>query len=150
MARRRRSTVASGRGSWTPLGRPPRPAPEDFFPHDLLEDADRLRHRQNDLFLPQPLRTVYQGGPRYSYRSPLYPLARPAESRLSVFARNAPRLNAGLRVDRRVVLCVKRKFRRESLFALRKIGFKGSSPGRRSKFTDKLYRRSGDSRYSCV
>lgn len=44
----------------------------------------------------------------------------------------------------RVQFCVRRKVRREVLFAIRKVGRSGSSPGRYRR-----YRRTGDSRYSC-
>lgn len=45
---------------------------------------------------------------------------------------------------KRVVFCVKRKLRREVLFAFRRVGFRGSSPGNRRK-----YRRNGNSLHGC-
>lgn len=48
-----------------------------------------------------------------------------------------------LRVPSRVRFCIRRKERRSILFAYRKVGYRGSSPGRRG------YRRVQDSQYSC-
>lgn len=45
---------------------------------------------------------------------------------------------------KRVLFCVKRKIRREVLFAFSRAGRKGSGPGRRGK-----YRRNESSQYSC-
>jgi len=149
MARRRRSTVplTPGRGSYPSSAHSA--APGDFLPHDLLEDAATRARVRSDLSPRAWLRTVYQEGPLFGYARPLSP-TKPREARLSVFSRNAPSLFAGLRVDRRVQFCVSRKIRRESLFAYKKIGYRGSSPGRRSKYNRKLYQRSGNSRYSCL
>lgn len=49
-----------------------------------------------------------------------------------------------LRSPWKVHFCVQRKQRKEVLFALRKVGFRGSSPG-----SGGGYRRGGDSSYSC-
>lgn len=46
------------------------------------------------------------------------------------------------RIPSRVLFCVKRKRRRETLFALKKVGFRGSSP-------KKHYRRNANSNYGC-
>lgn len=46
-----------------------------------------------------------------------------------------------MRVPRHVLFCVRRKSRREVLFAYRRAGFSGSAPRR--------YRRTAESRYSC-
>lgn len=156
MARRRRPTDPLTRGRPSPGLAPawtPGAAPRDFFPHyDLLEDADRRRSIWSDLSPPTPLRTVYQRGTRgaliQNRWSPLYPPAKPRQ-RLSVFGGKAPSLFAGLEVNKRVLFCLRRKQRRESLFALRRVGFRGSSPGSRSQYNQKYYQRSGDSRYSC-
>lgn len=47
-----------------------------------------------------------------------------------------------IRVPRKAVFCVRRKSRREVLFALRRAGFRGSAPKRH-------YRRSQDSLWRC-
>lgn len=51
-------------------------------------------------------------------------------------------------VPREVAFCVKRKQRREALFARRQIGFSGSSRGRR-RFDGRYYRRTVESAYGC-
>lgn len=48
----------------------------------------------------------------------------------------------------RVLFCVRRKARREVLFAYSKAGFGGSSPGRRDR-SGRKYRRSASSAFSC-
>lgn len=45
---------------------------------------------------------------------------------------------------RRVLFCVRRKARKEVLFAHSKVGYRGSSPGRR-----RTYRRTGNSAFRC-
>lgn len=49
-----------------------------------------------------------------------------------------------VRNPKRVLFCVKRKIRREVLFAFRRAGFRGSGPGRR-----RTYRRNGNSSHGC-
>lgn len=146
-SRRRPSPLTGGRDF--PLTSPHRAAPPDFFPHDLLEDAERRARVWSDLSPRTSLRTVYQEGPqKWRVTYPHSP-AKPRVARLSVFGGNAPSLFVGLKLDRRVLECVRRKQRRESLFAFRKVGFKGSSPGRRSKFNNQFYQRRYTSNYSC-
>lgn len=146
MARRSRRAGPLTRGRDFPLTSAHSAAPRDFFPHDdLLEDADSRSRVWSDLSPRSTSRTVYQEGPRFVN----VPFAKPRAARLSVFGGKAPSLFAELRLGRRVLTCVKRKIRRESLFALQKVGFKGSSPGRRSKFNRKFYQRNYTSHYSC-
>lgn len=148
MARRSRprDPLARGRGSFP--SSPHRAAPRDFLPHDLLEDAASVARVWSDLSPRDTLRTVYPWAGAHDV-DPLYPPAKPRVARLSVFGGRAPSLFAGLRAPKRVLFCVRRKIRRESMFALRKIGFRGSSPGRRSKFNKKYYQRNYSSQYSC-
>lgn len=49
-----------------------------------------------------------------------------------------------IRVPMRARFCVQRKQRREVLFAFRRVGYSGSSPGRRN-----TYRRSANSHWRC-
>lgn len=49
-----------------------------------------------------------------------------------------------VRRPERVLFCLKRKVRREVLFAFRRAGYRGSGPGRR-----RTYRRNGNSLHGC-
>lgn len=134
-------------------------APGSFFPHDDLENADRRANLLQSLLQRTPRATAYQG--RVHQGVPRRFVARPVRFKSPVFlplvAPRGPRARRGgerlpfrLTLPLRVEACVRRTQRREALFALRKIGFAGSSPGRGSRFTGKWYRRTGDSNYACV
>lgn len=131
----------------------PRPAPRAFF---LEGDDSRRAEVLRRLLQRAPVATAYPG--RGAAGVPRRFVARPLRSSGPVFGfalspRSRPPLGRGgmrLTLPLRVEACVRRTQRREALFALRKIGFAGSSPGRRSRFTGKRYRRTGDSNYACV
>lgn len=171
--RRRSDPLTRGRGS-PPLSHPPGAAPRDFFPAEyLFQEQDRRAIGINDLFKRAPDEAVQ---PRLRvYEPPLLKAGRrpfvgtPSDSALRslwsayhvnrrfwrdpvrwVWRSLYSKLSAKLQMSKKVKACVDRKQRREVLFARRKVGFAGSSPGRRSKYTRKLYRRTSYSRYACV
>lgn len=56
----------------------------------------------------------------------------------------APLRKLKMLAPKRVLFCIRRKVRREVLFALRRAGFRGSGPGKGGR-----YRRTQDSQYRC-
>lgn len=102
----------------------------------LLSPAKRISFLQvrpvrRPLVRPSPLSRKV--GRAFVFRSPFYSQYRQMLSLGRMVARPS-----------RVMFCVKRKIRKEVLFALRKAGYRGSGPGRR-----RTYRRTGDSSHGC-
>lgn len=149
MARRRRSSSFRNRGDTSPLSSASLlgAAPDFSFQHDELEDAGRRAQRPYELVGRAPVESVYQ--PRVvsveAPRTRRMPYAGMFRGGFNVWS-----ALRSLLVRKQVDFCVRRKQRRESLFALRRIGFRGSSPGTRSRYTGKYYRRTGNSQYRCV
>lgn len=103
----------------------------------LLAPAKRISFLQSrpgsggPLVRPSPLSRKV--GRAFVFRSPFYSQYRQMLSLGRMVARPS-----------RVMFCVKRKIRKEVLFAFRKAGYRGSGPGRR-----RTYRRTGDSSHGC-
>jgi len=144
----RRGSRYRGRDFPPSLASPPEAAPRSFYPHDDLENAVS---RAQGLYNPveRTLFEAVQPRPRALATAPLYPYKPAFRPFAAGRYGRPPNLAWHEVINRKVGFCVARKARRESLFALRKIGFAGSSPGRRSKFTGKYYRRNGNSIYAC-
>lgn len=145
MARRRRSRFGRGVANLPTNVLPPDVAPGPFFPELELEDR-----------VSRPRRAPY-AAPRTAeelvYRSRLMAEQARARAPLSRFTGRFSVSYKPLRVmsmPRRTLDCVRRKSRKEALFAMRLIGFRGSSPGTRSQYTGKYYRRTASSQYRCV
>lgn len=122
-----------------PQERVPRSLQRSLMPQSksrltLLSPAKRslfLQVARKRLSSPTPLTRKVSG--RFSFPTPF---ARQYEQMLAV--------GSMVRNPKRVFFCVKRKLRREVLFAFRKVGFRGSSPGAR-----RSYRRNGNSLHGC-
>lgn len=131
-------------GSNWKLPRPQERVPRSVLSRSLIPDAKSRIARLS----PAKRTLVLQGRPKALVRSS--PVSRKVQGRFvfrSPFFLQQQQLQAVGRMVRnpkRVLFCVKRKIRREVLFAFRKAGRSGSGPGRRGK-----YRRNGNSLHGC-
>lgn len=148
-SRRRRSRLRSSRGVTPSPSLSPRwDAPA--LSVGLKASRSRLDGR----------RAIFLGGmggvPPISAGEPERLRRRPQAYSPTPSAKQTPRtrfrtLSAGLRMGTpsRVWFCLKRKIRREVLFALERAGYRGSGPGRRRPNDDRKYHRTVESSYGC-
>lgn len=117
-----------------------RTSPQLLRPHQLIQS-----HLPPPRLLPMPVRVFF--APIPTRRKPPIP-PRPTKALMSakhVRPRSTSpitQLASGIQLPKQTLICVRRKQRRETLFAINRAGFSGSAPKRH-------YHRTDDSYYSC-